>query len=206
MSIQIPRWCAECSHYFPKDGTSSLCGLRKCTMKPDFHREGIDDSATIEKDCGALQGWRGKRLLDVIGEVHEREARAAELQAMTKKKRAKHPIIGDPKDIPVIKSSIPEPVMKRSDATNVDLALAGIRLERPTTEQIERAKACQHLHQAEFIDYSFSGIGVMCTDCQLLIRWITKPDWLADPKSKHDWPADPKTKTKKEKTLDAWMP
>ncbi len=192
MSTQIPRWCAECSHYFPKDGTSSLCGLRKCTMKPDYHPEGIDASVLIKNDCGKIQGWRGKRLLDVIGEVREREARAAELQGMTKKKRAKHASSNMP-DIPVIKGIITEPVITGTLS----------KMEKPTRAQIDKAKACQHLHQAEFLDYSFSGLGIMCTDCQLLIRWITKPDWLVDPKSEHD--VRLANLVKKKNTLDAWI-
>ena len=106
----IPRWCAECSHHFPKDGQSSLCGLRKCTMKPDFHAEGVDHSGIIGRDCAGIQGWRGKRVLDVVGEVRERYARAAELVAMTKPKKKR--VTKKQPGIPVIKDTTPEPVVK----------------------------------------------------------------------------------------------
>lgn len=86
-----PRWCAECSHHYPKDAASSLCGLRKCTMKPAFHPDGTDRSELIGRDCAGIQGWRGKRISDVLGEVRENYARADELAAMTKKLTKRKP-------------------------------------------------------------------------------------------------------------------
>ena len=115
----IPRWCAECSHHFPKDGQSSLCGLRKCTMKPAFHPEGIDRSELIKNDCGGIQGWRGRRVLDVLGEAREREARAAELQAMTKKLAKKKPASKKAE-----KAAVPD------------------RFDVPWGEKVQQAKGC----------------------------------------------------------------
>lgn len=51
---------------------------------------------------------------------------------------------------------------------------------KPSQAEIDRAKACPHLHQEEFIDFSFTGVGVCCTDCRLLMRWVVKPDWLVN--------------------------
>lgn len=198
--VEIPRWCSECLHHVPRDGKPSLCGLRKCTMKPDFHKEGIDDSITIARDCGGIQGWRGKRLPDELGEVHEREARAAESAAMTKpkRKRAATKTGGNRPDIPVIKGTIPEPVLKRVIPAVPHQCFNGRKdPAKPTAAQVEKAKACQHLHQAEFLDDSFTGLGIMCKDCQLLIRWITKPDWLDKPESAQSQPK-PKPSTLEE--------
>jgi len=208
----VPRWCAECSHHHPKDPASSLCGLRKCTMKPDFHREGTDDSATIAKDCGAIQGFRGKRVLDVLGEVHERDARAAELAAMQKpkRKRANNPApvapISPTNPGSYVKTRIPrvgedeKAAVVETNRTENPPAID--QVARPTADQVAKAKACQHLRQEEFIDASFTGIGIACLDCHLLMRWVKKPDWV---EAGAPAPPDPfKPGKPRVKPLEAW--
>lgn len=192
----IPRWCLECSHYQPKDGESSICMLRKCTMKPVYHPEGTDRSDIIMKDCAKIQGWRGKRVLDVLGEVHEREARAAEMLAMKPKHNRKANLTDDPAALasamcaacvsgPSCGKEYPSCKMYKSRFTHGKRVEAkpcttdaGIQNTRPTPDQVALAKACQHLHQEEFIDGSFTGLGIMCIDCHLLIRWTERPDWV----------------------------
>jgi len=47
---------------------------------------------------------------------------------------------------------------------------------KPNEQQINRAIKCEHKKSNTFIDLSFTGIGVMCLDCRLLLKWIVEPD------------------------------
>ena len=46
-------------------------------------------------------------------------------------------------------------------------------------EKIEIAKGkfknCNHQRTSQFIDSSFSGIGIYCLNCNVVIKWIIKP-------------------------------
>ena len=50
--------------------------------------------------------------------------------------------------------------------------------------EIKKIKSCQHLNRQKFVDQSFSGLGVMCKDCRVILEWLIEPDEETNVKQK----------------------
>lgn len=47
---------------------------------------------------------------------------------------------------------------------------------KPTPAQVEKAKNCPHFKSYTFIDATFTGIGIACSECNKLLAWQKEPD------------------------------